>query len=43
MTLNPPKTLMEFPLGKIYGRQIEKSFPADGLDVFDWAIALPDD
>jgi hypothetical protein len=32
MALNPPKTLLEFPLGGIYDRQIEKSFPADGLE-----------
>jgi hypothetical protein len=33
MALNPPKTLLEFPVGAIYNRQIEKRIPTDGLEI----------
>lgn len=31
MSLNPPKTMLEFPVGKIHSRKIEKTLPADGF------------
>jgi hypothetical protein len=33
MSLEPPKTLLEFPLGAIYDRQIESNLPANGLEI----------
>jgi hypothetical protein len=33
MSLNPPKTLTEFPIGGIYDRQINRTISADGLEV----------